>query len=136
DAAVAVGAAEQRDLRVDVDVDEAGRDDLAARIDHGCGVRAVEPGDRDDAVAAYPDVGHPRGRAGRSVDHRTVRDQDVIVHRSPPPQTRYARFARRSLPSGDGVGGYGNRAASFVVCCRWRIAYWPKALAAARTISS
>jgi hypothetical protein len=69
-------------LDVRMQVDEAGRDDLAAGIDDPPGPLAgqLATRDRDDALATHRDVGAEPDAAG-PVDHLTSRDQDVIGRR-------------------------------------------------------
>jgi hypothetical protein len=62
-----------------VDIDEAGRDDLAGGVDHGLAGLRRDRADGDDAVAAEADVGLERG-AARAVDDLAVADDDLDVH--------------------------------------------------------
>src|SRR5262249_51486029 len=83
DAVVAGRRAERvpRDLRVEmgVDVDEAGRDELAARVDHlGCRAPVVAS-DADDAAVGHRDVGL-EARATAAVDDEAATDDEVWAH--------------------------------------------------------
>jgi hypothetical protein len=62
-----------------VDVDEAGRDHLAARVDHAARRPRRARVDGDDAAVAQAHVGLARRRAG-AVDHPAAADGEV-VHR-------------------------------------------------------
>src|SRR5690606_19448797 len=67
---------------VGVDVDEAGRDQLAARVDLLAAGREIGI-DGDDLAVTDPDVGATPGGAG-SVDHRAAANHDIearAVHR-------------------------------------------------------
>src|SRR3546814_6396467 len=64
-----------------VDVDEAGGDDPAARVDlfaPGGQVRA----DRDDAVPIHRDIGD-EGLAARTIDDRAAANHQIVHIRSP-----------------------------------------------------
>jgi hypothetical protein len=64
---------------VGVDVDEAGRDDEAVRVDDAaCVVR--DAADRGDSPVAHRDVGGVGGQAG-SVDDAAAADHEVVGHR-------------------------------------------------------
>ncbi|GAA0866320.1 hypothetical protein GCM10009115_28560 [Sphingopyxis soli] len=64
-----------------VDVDEAGGNDLAGRIDFlACGAKV--PADRDDAVARHRDIRNER-RAARSVDDGAAAYHQIMHPDSP-----------------------------------------------------
>ena len=63
-----------------MDVDEAGRDDLAGGVD--LLPRLGDVADGDDPAVADPDVGRAALRAG-AVDDEAVADRDVDAHRPP-----------------------------------------------------
>jgi hypothetical protein len=83
DAVVARRRAERvpRDLRVEMsmDVDEAGRDELAARVDHLCCRTLVVASDADDAAIRHRDVGLEAG-ATAAVDDEAATDDQVGTH--------------------------------------------------------
>jgi len=62
-------------VEVRVDVDEAGRDDGAARVDDLAG-RAVVAADADDAIAGDGDVGL-EGQPSAAIDHQAAADHEV-----------------------------------------------------------
>ena len=64
-----------------VDVDEPGRHDLPARVDHAAGRARRAALDGDDAARANAHVGVESGRAG-TVDHVTASDQQIVHHSS------------------------------------------------------
>src|SRR6185369_1365785 len=66
----------QREVGVRVDVDEAGRDDLAAGVDHPAGRPRRARLERDEAAPVDADVGVAPGRAG-AVDQVAAADQQV-----------------------------------------------------------
>jgi hypothetical protein len=88
---------QQREVRVAVDVDESGRDDLARRVELAPRVR--DDADRDDAPSIDADVGaplpgsravHDDPAADREVDHdafRVLRSSAVAVASSSPSTT-------------------------------------------------
>jgi hypothetical protein len=86
-----LGVPEQLRVVVGVGVDEAGRDDLAGRVDD-LGRVLGDVADGDDAAVTNADVGAPRGRAG-AVDHRAAADHDV--EHAAPPQNENAFYSRR-----------------------------------------
>lgn len=86
-----------RQVRVRVDVDEAGTHDPARRIDGAPGGARGEVADRGDPVAVDGDVALPAGRSA-AVDQRPVRDQEV-VH-----ETRLRRAADRQRRREDTTG--------------------------------
>ena len=59
-----------------VDVDEAGRDELAGDVDDSGSRRRRQVADGGDAIAGDADVGTPR-RAAAAVEHLTATEQDV-----------------------------------------------------------
>ncbi len=85
------------EVAVRMDVDEAGRDDPAGRIDHRRSGRVVgDPSDRGDHAVTDPDVGR-EPRVTRAVDDAPVPDQD-IEHGLPcatNPRTQKPGFAAR-----------------------------------------
>ncbi len=76
DLALRRAVGQQRHLGVRVEVDEAGRDDQARRIDRPSRRLAVERPDRGDAIAANADV-RPNGRAAGAVQHLPAANDDV-----------------------------------------------------------
>ena len=69
---------EQRQVGVDVRVDEAGRDDPAGDVEPPPRLGAAERADGGDPVAPDPDV-RAKPRAAGAVDHATA-CQDEIEH--------------------------------------------------------
>ena len=69
----------ERPVRMGLDVDEAGGDDLAGGVDcrRAAGGKLA---DRPDAAGLDGDIGHPPGRA-RAVDHGAAADDDGVSHR-------------------------------------------------------
>ena len=70
-----------------VDVDEAGCDDFAGRVDHGVGpvdLETLSRVDSDDAPVVDGDIGASFGGAG-AVDDATVTNESVDVQESPSP---------------------------------------------------
>ena len=80
---------EEREIRVAVNIDEAGGDDLAGRVD--LARRLADLADNDDPVAPKAHVG-PKRLTPRAVDHQAVSDRDVDAHGPP----RTAVVASRS----------------------------------------
>ncbi len=72
-----------------VDVDEPGRHDLPARVDHAAGRARRAALDGDDAAGAHAHVGVEPGRAG-AVDHVTASDQEIVHHSSMGIESRMA----------------------------------------------
>ncbi len=76
------GVPEHLRVEVGVDVDEAGRDDLAGGVDALRRLGVGEVGDGGDAVADDADIGAPTRRVG-AVDHVAAGDDDVEHGASP-----------------------------------------------------
>ena len=74
--ALSLGIDRQREIRVGLDVDEAGRDGEAGRVDgFACGIGDVP--DRRDAIAVDGKIALDAGIAG-AVVKRSAADQDVV----------------------------------------------------------
>ena len=74
------------EVTVGVDVDEAGCDDFAGRVDHGVGpvdLETLSRVDSDDASVVDGDIGASFGGAG-AVDDATVTNESVDVQRESP----------------------------------------------------
>ena len=67
----------QREVRVGVDVDEPGGDDLAAGVEHAAGRPGRARLDGGDAAVEHGDVGLAAGRAA-AVDDVAATDQEVV----------------------------------------------------------
>ncbi len=78
DEALRVAIAEERVVRVVVNIDEAGRDDQARCVDGALRGFAGELADGGDAVAGKGEVGDVAGVA-RAVGDTAVADEDVVV---------------------------------------------------------
>ena len=96
-----------QDLRivVRVDIDEAGGDHAAARLDRR-GRLAGSLAHGGDFAVLDRDVAVARWGPG-AVDYRTARDLEVVVHRISPWRTRLARPVRRVFASGMWIGKSG-----------------------------
>ena len=68
---------QDRNVRVAVLLDEAGRDEVSGGVDRLRGFPIAEPSHRDDPVAHDRDVGSEPGAAG-AVEHAAVLDQQVV----------------------------------------------------------
>ena len=72
-----VDAGEQCDFGMDMDVDEAGRDDVVGRVDDGVGLHVRQFSDGGDAITGDADVGAIGWRLTRPVDDGAVLDEGI-----------------------------------------------------------
>ncbi len=78
---------EQHGVGVRVDVDETGRDGVAARVDHSGAIRGERASDRHDAVARDADVGLD-GRCARAVVNDAAAQEQLRAAARPAPWRR------------------------------------------------
>ena len=71
----------QSEIRMGLDVDEAGCDRQTLGVDRPCLARRKASADRRDPVAAHRDVGD-LARPTTAVDDEPAADQDVVAHRA------------------------------------------------------
>ena len=77
---IVLAFAEERDFRVDVDVDKTRADDAILCVDHRACLCAVQSADRGDPIALHCDV-CAKGRAvAAAVNDASVLDDTVELH--------------------------------------------------------
>src|SRR5262249_1342471 len=77
DLRLCAGIERQREIRVGVDVDEAGRHHLAARVDHTVSRTRRPPLERDDTTGADAHVAVTARRAG-TIDQGPAANQQIV----------------------------------------------------------
>ena len=77
--ALGLGIDWQREIGMRLDVDEAGRDREARRVDDVRSVAGQIFSERGDAAVRDREIAHDAGSAG-AVDQESVMDQDVVGH--------------------------------------------------------
>lgn len=82
DRTVAMGPAQQRNLGMNVHVDEPRTNNPPSGVDDSLSSCPLHPADRNDAVIDNPDIGQPGWLAPRPVDNYPAANPHVEVHRS------------------------------------------------------
>jgi hypothetical protein len=91
---------------MDVDVDEAGADDLAGGVDDRLRGRPVEPADRHDAPTRHADVGRSGRLAPRAIDNVAAADQQIELHSHPPRVVAHRSATPRAITASMEVAGH------------------------------